>query len=1095
MKINNKRIAMLLLVSLFCFAGIGCEETAATLPSSSLITLNYTSYKDIPGVSPEEIEAIETLQKQVSSFVYGANSSTEAFFGTDDKIHGFTVLFCDFLTKLFGIPFEPHLYEWEHLIAGLDSGKIAFTGDLTATEERRKTYFMTNPVALRSVKVFRLTGSPSVQDIAMQRQLKYAFLHGTATNDDVKTLLGESYETFFVSNYEEAYKLLKNREIDAFLEQGSAELVFDVHSDVVAEYFFPLLYSEVSLATKTPAYKPIISVIQKMLANGGDRYLAELYNVGNRAYMKNKLFSMFTLEEKKYIQQHIDSGTEILFFAESDNYPISFYNVKEKQWQGIAFDLLKELGILTGLSFSIANEQGTKWDKLLEMLEHGDASMITELIHSQKRYKRFLWPKSSIVKDYYALLSKTELRNINLNEILYMKIGFVRGSAYAELFHKWFANHTNVVEYESTDLLFSALENSEIDLAMTSQNKSLFLTNFRELPGFKINILFDFPFESTFGFYKGDSILCSIVDKSLRLVEKKSIADGWTRRVYDYRVKLAQEKLPFFLGICGLFLCVLILVFVLFLRNRSEGKRLKLEVQARTNELEKSHYDLEKAVQAAETANRAKSTFLANMSHEIRTPMNSVVGFSELAMMEKNLPPATKEYIKKIIESSRWLLQIINNVLDISKIESGKMNLEIIPFSLYDVFDNSRTATIPKAMEKGIELSFYMEPFAGKKLLGDPTKLTQVFINLISNALKFTNAGIVKLSSIVKNQTEKSCRIRFEVKDSGIGMTQEQVNKIFDPFVQADSSTTRKYGGTGLGLAITKNLIELMGGTLLVESTPNVGTTFAFELDFNTINIPQAVLNKPVSSSGNIEKMLFDGDALVCEDNKMNQKVIQGHLAKAGLQVVLAENGKEAVDIMRSRFDSGQRPFKIVFMDIHMPVMDGLEATEQIRTFDEKTPIVALTANVMTNERVLYKKSGMHDYLGKPFTSKELWHCLLKYLTPVNQTQDSLKSENSDVSELGDDMQKELKADFVKENENTFSEISSAIESGDIKLAHRLVHTLKGTAALIGQNSLRDAAFMVEEKLKNGKNETTEADMQILEKELKQTFEELPPLS
>ena len=1089
MKINSKQIAILLLVLLLCLASIGCKETVATPSNSSLITLNYTSYKDIPGVSPEEVQAIEKLQKQGNSFVYGANSTTEAFLGADGKIHGFTVLFCDFLTKLFGIPFEPHLYELGDLIKGMDNGKIAFMGDLTATDKLRKTYYMTNPVALRSVKLFRLAGSQSVQDIAMQRKLRYAFLDDTATNDDVKTLLGDSYETFFVNNYEEAYKLLKNREIDAFLEQGSAELFFDVYSDVVAEYFFPLLYSEVSLATKTPEYKPIISVVEKMLANGGDRYLAELYNVGHRAYMKNKLFSMFTEGEKKYIQQHIDDDTEISFLAESDNYPISFYNAKEKQWQGIAFDVLKELEILTGLSFTIVNERGTQWVKLQEMLEHGEASMITELINLQKRDKRFLWPKSSVVKDYYALLSKTELRNINLNEILYMKTGFVRGTAYAELFRKWFANHTNIVEYESSDLLFNALENGEIDLAMTSQNKSLFLTNFRELPGFKINILFDFPFESTFGFHKGDTILCNIVDKSLRLVEKKNISDSWTRRVYDYRVKLAQERFPLLFGIAGLLLCVLILVFVLFLRNRSEGKRLELEVQARTNELKKSHYDLEKAVQAAETANRAKSTFLANMSHEIRTPMNSVVGFSELAMMEKNLPPTTREYIKKIIESSRWLLQIINNVLDISKIESGKMNLEIIPFNLYDVFDNSRTATIPKAMEKGIELSFYMEPFAGKKLLGDPTKLTQVFINLIANALKFTNAGMVKLSSFVKNQTEKSCRMRFEVKDSGIGMTQEQVNRIFEPFVQADSSTTRKYGGTGLGLAITKNLIELMGGSLTVESTPNVGTLFAFELDFNTINIPQTTLNKPVNT--NIEKMLFDGEALVCEDNKMNQKVIQGHLSRAGLQVVLVENGKEGLDIMKSRFESGQAPFKIVFMDIHMPVMDGLEATKQIRIFDDKTPIVALTANVMTNEREIYKKNGMDDYLGKPFTSRELWHCLMKYLTPVNKTQDSPESEDSGVSELGDEMQKELKADFVKENENTFNEITSTLESGDIKLAHRLVHTLKGTAALIGQNSLRDAAFMVEEKLKNGKNETTEADMQILEKELKQTFEEL----
>jgi signal transduction histidine kinase/DNA-binding response OmpR family regulator len=1087
MKINHKMVAMLFMVLLFCSMCIGGCKNTATKPGFSLTTLNYTSYKDIPGVTAEEIQAIETLQKQAGTLVYGVNPSTEAFYGADGKIKGFTALFCDLLTKLFDIPFNPQFYGLDDLIVGLENGKIAFTGDLTATDELRKTYFMTDPVALRSVKLFRLMGSQSVQDIAIRRKPKYAFLEGTTTSYGVKAILGEYYETFFVENYEEAYKMLKSNEVDAFLDEGTVELTFDVYGDVMAEYFFPLLYSDVSLATQTPAYKPIISVVQKMLINGGDKYLAELYNTGHGDYMKNKLFTMLNEEEKKYIQRHTENGLEIPFLAESDNYPISFYNVKERQWQGIAFDVLREVGILTGLSFNIINEQSTEWAKLQEMLENGKGSVITELIHSQKRENRFKWPKSAVVKDYYALLSKTELRNINFNEILYMKIGVVHGTVYSEQFHKWFATHTKVVEYESTDLLFSALERGEVDMAMTGQNKLFFLTNFLELPGFKINLLFDLPFESTFGFHKGDSTLCNIVDKSLNLIDTKSISDGWTRKIYDYRTKIAQEKIPLFFGIGALFLCVLLLLLILFLRNRNEGKRLERVVQARTVELKKSHDDLKVAIQAAETANRAKSTFLANMSHEIRTPMNSVIGFSELALMERNsLPSNIREYLEKIIESSKWLLQIVNNILDISKIEFGKMDLEVIPFNLHEVFASCRTATLPKAMEKGLDLHFYAEPLAGKKLLGDSTKLTQIFINLVSNAIKFTDSGTVKSSSYVKNITKKSCTVRFEVKDNGIGMTQEQVNRIFDPFIQGDSSTTRKYGGTGLGLTITKNLIELMGGTLSVESTLKVGSVFAFELNFDMVNTHEHTANKFAIS--NIEKPLFDSEVLVCEDNKMNQKVISGHLAKVGLRAVLAENGKEGVDIMKSRFTSGQRPFRLVFMDIHMPVMDGLEAAAQIRTFDNKTPIVALTANVMINERELYKKSGIYDFLGKPFTSQELWQCLMKYLNPVN------KKHEATESGLDEAAQKELKVFFVKENGNKVDEITDAIKAGDIKLAHILAHSLKGSAALIGQSHLQDIAFTIEEKLKNGRDETTEEDMQSLEKELKNSLEELQQL-
>jgi signal transduction histidine kinase len=392
---------------------------------------------------------------------------------------------------------------------------------------------------------------------------------------------------------------------------------------------------------------------------------------------------------------------------------------------------------------------------------------------------------------------------------------------------------------------------------------------------------------------------------------------------------------------------------------------------------------LASAFEEAHSANQAKSAFLATMSHEIRTPMNSIMGFAELAF-DKAISPQVKEYLSKITDSTHWLLNIINDVLDISKIESGKMELENVPFDLHSVFSRCQSVIHPSVTEKGLDLRVYAEPPIGKRLLGDPVRLYQALMNLLSNAVKFTNSGTVKMSSAILRTCDTAITVYFEVKDSGIGMTTEQINKVFDPFVQADSSTTRNYGGTGLGLPMTRNIVELMGGTLTVDSVPDAGSTFSFELTFETVEAPDGI--SEYSEISVVEKPCFDGLVLVCEDNPMNQQVISEHLARVGLRSVIAENGKIGVEMVQERNETGQAPYDMIFMDIFMPVMDGVEADEKITVLEIKTPIVAMTANVMTSELDNYKKCGMVDCVSKPFTTQELWRCLLKYLAPISST-------------------------------------------------------------------------------------------------------------
>jgi CheY-like chemotaxis protein len=420
------------------------------------------------------------------------------------------------------------------------------------------------------------------------------------------------------------------------------------------------------------------------------------------------------------------------------------------------------------------------------------------------------------------------------------------------------------------------------------------------------------------------------------------------------------------------------------------------------------------------------------------------------------------------------------------------MLLENIPFSLHDIFAHCQAAIIPKAAEKGITLYCYAEPSVGRRLLGDPIKLRQALTNMLSNAVKFTNTGTVKLMSAIRNSDDNRITVRFEVKDSGIGMTEEQIAKIFEPFVQADNSITRKFGGTGLGLAITKSIIEMMGGTLSVESNLGIGSKFTFDLTFDTISdtliIPknQVVIDK-------VKKPKFNGVVLVCEDNPMNQQVICEHLTRVGLKAIVATNGKEGVEKVLKRTNSENnenKPFDLIFMDIHMPVMDGMEAAQKIAASGCKTPIIAMTANIMSNDLELYKKSGISDYIGKPFTSQELWKCLARHI-PVEAVRETEKQTQSAEDER---MQSFLKLTFVRSNQTILSEITEAIKTNDIKSAHRIAHTLKSNAAQIGKSPLAEAAGAVEDLLTDGENRLSEKHLDTLDKELKAVLAELAPL-
>jgi len=1053
----------------------------------------FTSFRDVPGITEAEIEAIEALQRSGVTFIYGMPLSVEAFINTQGEIEGFTVLFSEWLTELFEIDFKPVLYEWLDLLDALETGEVSFTGELTQNPERMRTYHMTSSIATRPLKYFHLFGSKTHTEIIRERPLRCGFIEGTATvNTITAEMVPGTFEVITLSNVNLVYEALITGKIDAFFYSGTAEANFIKHNDIIASHFYPLIYRPVSLTTQNDDLKPIITVVDKVLENGGLQFLTTLYNQAYQDYLRFKLFTHLTEEEKDFII----NSPKVLMGVDPGNYPGCFFDRREKEWRGMSLDILDEVSSLTGLIFHRANDEYTEWPEIVPMLARGDIAMVPEMNKTADRVKSgyFIWTETVQMTDTYALISSYDFPDIKINEVMYVRVGLPRNTAYTDAFRKWFPDHMNTIEYESVEEAFDALLEGEVDMVMANQKRLLYLTHYLELPGYKVNIAFDYAIDVRFAFNSSEVILASIVDKAMSIIDIQSITDSWMRRTYDYRTMVVEAQLPLFIGSSVLLAGFLSLVVFQLFRTRHAGKELERIVKERTEELAERNTMLNDALENAQAASKAKSAFLANMSHEIRTPMNSIVGFSELALDDR-ISTKTRHYLSNILENSEGLLHIINDVLDISKIESGKMEIEKVPFDLYELFTSCRTVFMPKALEKGLKMYFYLEPLEGRMPLGDPMRLRQVIVNLLSNAVKFTDTGMIQLQVSVIDMSEHTVTMYIEVKDAGIGMTPEQIQKIFDPFIQAEMGTTRIYGGTGLGLTIAKNILEMMGGTLKVESTPGAGSKFAFELTFDTIDVDESDSEGEEIAQPELKKPMFDGEILLCEDNSMNQQVISEHLARVGIRAVVAENGKLGVEMVRSRMQSvknsaSKKPFDLIFMDIHMPEMDGLEAASLIRDMDTGIPIVAMTANIMSSDKEFYEMSGMEGYVGKPFTSQELWRCLLKYFKPlywktINENREGYADES---------LYQKLRDKFVENNRTKYTEITEAMDAEDIQLAYRLVHTLKSNAGQLNKVFLQQAAADVEQNLKDGQNLVTGRQMEVLETELNAAIAELAPL-
>lgn len=520
-----------------------------------------------------------------------------------------------------------------------------------------------------------------------------------------------------------------------------------------------------------------------------------------------------------------------------------------------------------------------------------------------------------------------------------------------------------------------------------------------------------------------------------------------------------------------------------------------ISIQKDISHLKAIEDELRFAKNIAESANEAKNRFLAITSHEIRTPLNIIQGMSKI-LLETDINETQLKYLRGIKSASQNLLLIINDLLDISKIEAGKLQLENIEFDIHQVAEDAMTFQSIKAKEKGIDLILEKDIRISNSLIGDPFRLNQILLNLLTNALKFTDKGSIALRYYLVNDSANENSIKFEITDTGIGIDNKKLDTIFDSYTQEDIAITRKYGGTGLGLTITKELVELFDGTISVKSEKSTGTTFTLHFTFPKNNVTTRTENQNITE----KKDLAGVKLLLADDNELNQIITLTYLNKWGIESDTVFNGLEAVNKIK------ENQYDIVLMDIQMPEMNGIEATIIIREELKITiPIIALTAHALNHEREEYMKNGLSDYLTKPINEELLFKTILKYTNKTITQEQTVTVSNDTIFNLTELRNLAINDElfipkiirlFINQSADIPQKLKTAIKENNFEEIGYTIHQIKPSLSHLSVEISKPIISKIENNIHNNCNQDetlTQANqlIEIIEKLVLQLKEEI----
>ncbi|MDR0306773.1 MAG: transporter substrate-binding domain-containing protein [Chitinispirillales bacterium] len=926
----------------------------------------YKSYKDIPGVTREEINAVKSIRNLRENLTFGYVVETEAQKTPVDEFTAFTFDFFSLLSSLFGIEFVSRGFDrLDSLKNGLDRREIDFTTGLIMTPGQKNEYHASVTVVGRYVHIFTHKDFLDIKHVNDIMGRKAAFLEGgeVVIADHIShNYPGLFFKTVEVSTPQQAASMIRSGEAEMFLTYMELDRLLEENDFLRNQKFFKAAVVSASLVSADDNLAPVISIVNKYINGGGAEELFELHRDKKLESLRRKLFRSFTEAEAEYIEKHKRENAAVDIGLQHDAYPANFYNKVEEQYQGIAQDILDEITRLTGLKFEMKTVSvNTPLAEIMAELKAGEISMMTQLLYSESRKDDYIWSGIPYLSTNYALISKREFPNVSEYQIHYYRVGTINRSVHEEMFNLWYPDHKKRTVFASANEAFAALEKDEVDLLMLSENMLWAMTHYNEKTGFKVSVSFDAYQESRFGYNKSEELLRSIVDKTMRNIDIEGIREGWLRRTFDYSRKLSGMRLHYTLVFALGAVITLIILFFMLTRNIKLNRRLREQADYLKASKEKAH-----------ELSDAKSMFLANMSHEMRTPMNAITGMADLLINEQ-LTERQQGYVKDINTASHLLLSIINDILDLSKIEAGKFALNPIDYDFDELVSNIGSTFKFMARKKNLDFKYEKHGEMPTCLYGDDLRLKQALMNICSNAVKFTNVGFVRLKVTADDET-----LIFEIKDTGPGIRKEDIEILFSPFVQIDTKKNRNITGTGLGLSISKNFIEMMGGRISVESVYGKGSAF-------TVIIPKIIGTQSNIVRGNDgshgKKVTFRAPAakvLLVDDNPLNLKVASGLLGLYGISADTATSGSESIlAVNKAGYD-------IVFMDHMMPEMDGVEAAAQIRVMDDgkhsNIIIVALTANAIHGSREMFLQSGFNDYVAKPIELDKLSEVLRKWI-------------------------------------------------------------------------------------------------------------------
>lgn len=558
-------------------------------------------------------------------------------------------------------------------------------------------------------------------------------------------------------------------------------------------------------------------------------------------------------------------------------------------------------------------------------------------------------------------------------------------------------------------------------------------------------------------------------------IEVQGIADAFRdfESIKSELIFYRKDGTPYWVGIS-----------IVPLKDKNGKTTHFVSIQRDITERKEAEQDLIEAREAAEQARLAESQFLANMSHEIRTPMNAVIGMTHL-LMDENLSPKQLDYINALKFSADSLMGIISDILDLSKIGAGKLDFEQKQFNLYELLNSLQKAFKFKLKQKELNVEFILNENVDNDVVGDPTRLNQILTNLLGNSEKFTLEGEIGVRMKVLEEDSTKYILKFEVYDTGIGIEPNKLELVFENFKQANSQIHRKFGGTGLGLPIVKNLVELQGGSIWVDSEIGKGTTFSFILPFTNSGIRSQASNSEEDVMGQLlnDEVLRTAKVLIAEDNPMNQKLISEIMKKWKVNFEIASDGQIALDKLT------EKVYDIILMDVNMPKMSGYEAAENVRNdsfnLNHKTPIIALTAAALQSEKEKVFDSGMNEFVSKPFVPAHLKKVMIrllggvaveeKHVTPTitKVSQADLRKVTVDLSYLkefsGGDTSfiREMLGLFLSDAPNQIVMMRECLESNDWDRLGKLGHRMKPNFQMLGMDAQREMAFNIETMAKN----------------------------